>query len=314
MSTLTKAWSWIAALVAAAAALQGTLAQIVSNITCLDAFDWMNNAHAQDPCLVAAYLGSPCNAGNFEIDPIPVGAQYVGPSLNGANPCQCNTITYSLTSACGVCQGGTAVSWSSWKFNCSTSFIQLYPETIPTGTSIQNWAYLDVVTSNSFNITAVGRNGDLPESNATNPLSTSIPTSTTSSVSSTAAPSKVSSMTTSGTSTGSSTPTSSSLNVGATVGGVIGGVVGVGAVASLAAWFFIRRRRSRAAGALVPAFNNQPEITQPLRTYDPADSSTFPPPFLPAIPTTASSNTRTSQLQITPYQLRPGQYSGFPEV
>ncbi|KAG1746108.1 hypothetical protein EDB19DRAFT_1690368 [Suillus lakei] len=295
MSLLTlKAWPSIVALVAAAAP-QGAFAQIVANITCLSSFGWMNNSLGQNPCLVTAYLGSPCGGGSYEINVIPAGTQYSGPPLNGTNPCQCNSVTYSLTSACGVCQGLIPVTWSSWKTNCSTAFTQLYPTTIPTGTAVPNWAYLDVVTGNVFNATAAQLNGDLPESNATVPLSTtSTPTSTTS--------------------TGSSMSTSKSSNVGATVGGVVGGIAGVGAIAGLAAWFFIRRRRSRRAP--LAAFSNQSQMTQPPRFYDPADPRTFPPPLPSTIQTTASaiSYQNLANPQDFSQQSHPGQYNGVPEV
>ncbi|KAG0702986.1 hypothetical protein DFH29DRAFT_982149 [Suillus ampliporus] len=307
MLPLTKVWPLIVVL-AAAAAPQAAFAQIISNITCLSSFDWMNNSHGQTPCLVAAYLSAPCAGGKYEIHAIPAGAQYRGPLLNGTNPCQCNTVIYSMTSACGVCQGRTVDVWSSWKFNCSTSFTQLYPTTIPTGTSVPNWAYLDVVTSNAFNATAAQLDGDQPESNATSPLSTSALTSTTSTGSSTTSTGS------STTSTVSSTPTSNSSNVGATAGGVVGGIIGVGAIAGLAAWFFIRRRRSRRTR--LAAFSDQPQMTQPPRLYDPADPSTFPPPATPAIPTTTSSNhlQNPANSQVFHQQSRHGQYNGVPEI
>jgi hypothetical protein len=35
------------------------------------------------------------------------GAMYPGPSADTANECMCNTVTYSMISACGACQNGT---------------------------------------------------------------------------------------------------------------------------------------------------------------------------------------------------------------
>ncbi|KAG1865832.1 hypothetical protein DFJ58DRAFT_770477 [Suillus subalutaceus] len=300
-----KVWPSIVALVAATAP-QGAFAQIVANITCLSSFGWMNNSLGQTPCLVTAYLGSPCAGGSAEIVAIPAGTQYSGPPLSGANPCQCNSVIYSLTSACGVCQGLIPVTWSSWKTYCTTAFTQSYPMNIPTGTAVPNWAYLDVVTSNIFNATAAQLDGDLPESKATSSLSiiSTVIVSPLASVTSTILISA--SLPASTTSTGSSTPTSKSSDVGATAGGVVGGIVGVGAIAGLAAWFFIRRRRSRRAP--LPTFS-QPQMTQPPRFYDPADPSTFPLPLSSTIQTNTSSvNQNFSQ------QSRPGQYNGVPEV
>ncbi|KAG2121357.1 hypothetical protein BD769DRAFT_1479018 [Suillus cothurnatus] len=245
----------------------------------------MNNSLGQNPCLVTAYLSSPCSDGSYDIVAIPAGTQYTGPPLNGANPCQCSTVIYSLTSACGVCQNLIPVTWSSWKTYCSTVFTQSYPMTIPNGTAVPNWAYLDVV--------------NLPESNATSPLSGSTTTSLS-------------------TSTHASTilyttilpdlqrPTSKSSDVGATVGGVVGGIVGVGAIAGLAAWFLIRRRRSRRVS--LAAFS-QPQMAQPPRFYNPADPSTFPPPLSSTVQTTALFRNQTFS-----QQSRLGQYNGAPEV
>ncbi|KIK39236.1 hypothetical protein CY34DRAFT_14524 [Suillus luteus UH-Slu-Lm8-n1] len=177
-----------------------------------------------------------------------------------------------------------------------------YPTTIPTGTAVPNWAYLDVVSGNIFNATAAQLDGDLPEPNATSPLtltstaslSPSVPVSTTS--------------------TGSSPTTSKSSNVGATAGGVVGGIVVVGAIAGLAAWLFIRRRRSRRAPPA--AFGDQPQIAQPARFYDPADPSTFPPPLSSTMQTTTSSINyqHSANSQGFLQQLRPGQYNGVPEI
>jgi hypothetical protein len=42
----------------------------------------------------------------FEIDPLPQGRHYTGPDSGQGTPCQCNTVVYSLVSACAGCQGG----------------------------------------------------------------------------------------------------------------------------------------------------------------------------------------------------------------
>jgi len=51
----------------------------------------------------------------FTIQSLPSGYKYTGPSsFDGSNVCKCNTIVYSLLSACGACQG------ESW-FTCDSS-------------------------------------------------------------------------------------------------------------------------------------------------------------------------------------------------
>lgn len=43
----------------------------------------------------------------YTIDPLPANTHYIGPWVADANPCECNTVTYSMISACGVCQNRT---------------------------------------------------------------------------------------------------------------------------------------------------------------------------------------------------------------
>ncbi|KAH8979742.1 hypothetical protein EDB92DRAFT_1902885 [Lactarius akahatsu] len=54
-------------------------------------------------------------------------------------------------SACDACQGAKWFSWKSWSRNCTavdppTTFSSL----IPSGTRVQEWAFLDVTVSNTF--------------------------------------------------------------------------------------------------------------------------------------------------------------------
>ena len=122
----------------------------------------MDNTKSQNPCLVVAYPASACTSGGkhfsllhrpqwhnqflapWVIQSLPAaspGVQwfYTGPTLDGATGCMCNTVTYSLFSACGVCQNQTfercviltrfdftgcsfSVSWSTWSNSCSTIY------------------------------------------------------------------------------------------------------------------------------------------------------------------------------------------------
>jgi len=86
----------------------------------------------------------------FTIDPLPTGSQYQGPTTY--DPCECNTVIYSLMSACDFCQGQTCISydrqpclcclvyisavrWSQFSANCtnvlppSTSVSRFFKET-----------------------------------------------------------------------------------------------------------------------------------------------------------------------------------------
>src|SRR5260221_2894829 len=64
----------------------------------------------------------------FTIPPLPSGYKYTGPtSLGGSNLCKCNTIAYSLMSACGACQGG---SWLPYDSSCLSQPSLIY---LPSG-------------------------------------------------------------------------------------------------------------------------------------------------------------------------------------
>lgn len=280
-----------------------------SNATCLGQFNWMNNSRQQNPCLVAAYLQGACNGGDFTVDALQPSTHYTGPTQAQANSCQCSSVTYSLISACAICQNRTYIDWSSWDTNCSTVYPKVFPDNIPTGTTVPAWAYLDVTASDTFNVTAAQGIGDSPES-------TAVPTQTTA----TALPSSTAA-------SGSPTSSSHTSHTGAIAGGVVGGVVGLAAVAGVIIFFALRRRRTRTPpsasfneGRGGPGYTNsmysnqysqqQPSMTQP-RLYDPSDPSTFPPTDpTPTIHTT-NSNFQPSH----PYSpTRPGQYSGAPEI
>jgi hypothetical protein len=81
------------------------------------------NSIEQNPCTVAAFLLSTCNGGSqssfscttsqpylrtgYNIQPLPQGYSYTGPTAGTSNTCKCSTVAYSLLSACDACQGST---------------------------------------------------------------------------------------------------------------------------------------------------------------------------------------------------------------
>ncbi|KAG2356136.1 hypothetical protein BDR07DRAFT_1464207 [Suillus spraguei] len=329
MSPLSKAWSLIVVLAAAALVPRGVFAQ-TSDVACLSSYGWMNNSLQQTPCLVAAYLDSVCSGGDYSVNSLPSGDHYAPPTASEANNCQCSTVTYSLISACGDCQNATYLTWSSWSYNCTQIYLGVYPNNIPSGTAVPNWAYLNV-TTNGFDPVAAQNDGDLPESTATKAQSTvSVPSSSTASATLTSS---------SGSPTASSTSSnnSKSSNAGAIAGGVVGGVVGAAIIIGLATWYFIKRRRSTTApsaafsdigggpGYSQSVFSANPhpfpmpqQMTEQPRLYDPSDPSTFPgSPPSPTLLTTSSSNVYQNPSipsHVFSQQSRPGQYSGTPEV
>lgn len=132
---------------------------------CQSQYNWMSNSKNQSPCLVAAYVESVCFGNQFSVGSLDPGQEYSCPSGNNTNACTCNTVTYSLISACATCQSGTYVDWPAWVLNCSTTYVG-YPKSIPSGTAIPQWAYQDVAPSGNFNVTLAKAVGDSPESTA----------------------------------------------------------------------------------------------------------------------------------------------------
>ena len=112
-----------------------------------------------------------------------------------------------------------------------------FPETIPVGTAVPAWAYLDVTTSNDWNLTTAKNYAAQNKTEITNPSSTSSTSST--SMSSTSSGSASPTATTAPT-----THTSKKTNVGAIVGGVVGGVCGA-VLLLLALLFWYRRRKAQ---------------------------------------------------------------------
>ncbi|KAF9053890.1 hypothetical protein BDZ89DRAFT_297997 [Hymenopellis radicata] len=79
-----------------------------SGATCvLASSHWSFNSANKSPCDVASSLLGVCEGGSYEVQALPEGTHYVGPTISSANACQCSTVTYSLLSACAECQNRT---------------------------------------------------------------------------------------------------------------------------------------------------------------------------------------------------------------
>ncbi|KAI0366430.1 hypothetical protein BV20DRAFT_656450 [Pilatotrama ljubarskyi] len=104
------------------------------------AYSWMDSERGQTPCTTLQDLLSSCS-GAIESS-TPAEAESV---LQGS-PCACNTVLYSLWSACGICANDASfqVSWTvySTAFGCSSLAIQQYPHSVASDTSIPAWAYM----------------------------------------------------------------------------------------------------------------------------------------------------------------------------
>ncbi|KAI0812735.1 hypothetical protein BC629DRAFT_1475329 [Irpex lacteus] len=139
-----------------------SLAQAQLNFTvpqnCSDDLSWTANDRGQSTCLVAAYLCDACRTNessttqeaDCSIPNLTPGGQFYV-NHNTPNECDCNSVVYSLISACSLCQGAAVLPWTSWIEDCKNSFLEQFPASIPSNVSVPAWAYLDVASSNTFN-------------------------------------------------------------------------------------------------------------------------------------------------------------------
>lgn len=215
--------------------------------TCTEA-QWTFNSANQSPCVVGSALAGTCVGGDFTLVDLEEGFVYLGPTAAAATPCRCSSVYYSMLSACATCQGEDFVRWGSYSANCETVYSGVFPRPLPQGLLVPSWAYLNVETEDTFNITtarALAANGVESSGTAPPPSSTgtsSRPPSTaggssSSGPASTAVPPGDNSSADSAGSSG----TSGHKNTGAIAGGVVGGVLGLALIAGLI-FFFLRRR------------------------------------------------------------------------
>ncbi|KAI0064031.1 hypothetical protein BV25DRAFT_1823532 [Artomyces pyxidatus] len=196
----------VALVLSLAAFSSSASAQVLDD--CVGGWEWSYNSLGQTPCLVDAFLNEACD---------------------GAAYCPCNTVVYSLASACSACRNLFWFDWDDWYLNnnCTTLLLDLSSLTIPDTTRVPQWAFNPVY--GTWNSTLAENIGDLPENGpAPAPVTTT----------STTAPT---------TSAVSAASTHHGLSRGAK-GAIAGGVVG-GVAAILAALLLFNRRRTRTAGA-----------------------------------------------------------------
>ncbi|KZV73406.1 hypothetical protein PENSPDRAFT_648941 [Peniophora sp. CONT] len=150
----------------------------------VSSYNWTYNTLGQDPCVIAASLEGVCSNGTFTLPALSQGQHYTGPKANATDPedardlCKCNTVTYSLISACTACQNSTWSTWDDWSYNCTAVWIDgEYPKSIPNETRVPAWAYLPVVKSNLWSNSSAfnaSLNNSMPESTALARPTTSI--------------------------------------------------------------------------------------------------------------------------------------------
>ncbi|KAF7294790.1 hypothetical protein MIND_01016700 [Mycena indigotica] len=210
-----------------------------TNATCEVSHKWASNSQKQSPCEVASSLVAVCS-GSYEVGALPDGFHYNGPDVATANPCWCNTVTYSMFSECALCQGRTFVMWSLWEINCKSVTKDAFPNPLPAGLHVPGWAYLDVEAGDQFNETLAFANANITESTAASqPSKTSAPIST-SRVTSSAAAATSSASPPAADDSGQAPLNQKRIN--AIGGGVVGGFAAL-VVVALALFCFHRKRR-----------------------------------------------------------------------
>ncbi|TFK30080.1 hypothetical protein FA15DRAFT_663425 [Coprinopsis marcescibilis] len=248
-----------------------------TNVVCPDDFAWASNSLGQNPCLVSSYLQSACGS-TVTVNLIPAGTHYTGPqSLGQATVCNCNTVVYSLTSACGACQGRAVWNWTDWSVNCTPegTSIARFPRQIPDGTEAPEWAFLDVTTNpgETWDPVQARLAAVLPPSSSSVPIpqntNTNLPPIQTSPLNPPAAEQQ------------------STTNAGAIAGGVVGGLVFLVTVGLAVFWFVLRKKRTSETG--VPSNFVIDENIRP----NPIPVAASPPPM--------SQRTGTSPYSPSPY-------------
>ncbi|EAU88754.2 hypothetical protein CC1G_01127 [Coprinopsis cinerea okayama7 len=243
-----------------------------SNVVCSDAYDWAFNDRNQSPCLVSSYLQSGCGT-IVSVDLIPEGTHYSGPNATRANVCNCNTVVYSLTAACGACQGRTVANWTTWVANCPPTFrtIADFPNEIPEGTVVPRWAYINVTELpeqrwNAARARQEAAESETPSSTPNTPTSESLPPISQSTFNS----EQTSKPTQGSESAGKS-------NAGAIAGGIVGGLVGLVALGLAIFWFLLRKKRKDETSPPRDFVIDDGASHAPLAASSPPPSS--PPPM-----------------------------------
>jgi hypothetical protein len=171
-------------------------------------------------------------------------------------------------SACDACQGADWFSWKTWKFNCTAiDPPQTYSNTIPSGTRVPEWAFIDVTKEGIWDPILAHQLGNQVEISPGEPATmTSLPTPTSSQT------------TVPGLSSSQAHFLSSKLNphnntgrkIAAIVGGILSAIALVAASVALLLWRarIKRRRTTRAASVIIFANQAMPMQEKVSRSQD----------------------------------------------
>lgn len=285
--------------------------------------NWATNNEGQSPCLVATALINACSP-ESPTDLMTLNNSqnsYNPPPRNSANACTCSSVTYSMVSACAICQGGLAGTWTglgtkSWIANCPANVTSLtfFPQPVPSGVFIPTWAFLNVTANGDFFSADTAEqlaNEHQPDvTTGVDPL----PSSTTNAPSSSGTHSSSSGSSSAANQTSPPAQGHSKTNGGVIAGAVVGSLVGVACIV-LVVFFYIRYRNERKprrhyegnyekkeekiepglmSGSTTQSTMAMPVTSYaPLKLYDPEDPSTFPTQPLSALIPTSPSGAST---------------------
>jgi len=132
------------------------------------AWRWSFNSLGQNPCTVVAYLMSTCYGSGFDATTLNLeSTAYLGPTpeeVREAGGCWCNTVAYSLISACSTCRGGMAIPFSEYTGSCRTvSQPSTFPNPVPAGTNVPQWALVAITGYTFWDSSTAQYVGDTPE-------------------------------------------------------------------------------------------------------------------------------------------------------
>ncbi|WWC64985.1 uncharacterized protein I303_107599 [Kwoniella dejecticola CBS 10117] len=222
-----------------------------TNATCTstDSTSWMFNADGESPCLVWSKIQALCLPETSYINVPPLLDQSYSYNLPTArsSPCQCNSVSYSLMSACALCQfPNTSVPpESEWSNHCSdyTNDGLGFNETVLAipAFAFHHWAGGD------FNLETAQSSSNIPTTSYSTTLSRSFASSTSTRSSTSSPSSSITSESTSTASPASSHPSNnedddSSVSWGPIIGGAAGGLVLLVILILLIRWLFTRNK------------------------------------------------------------------------
>ncbi|KAH9853900.1 hypothetical protein C2E23DRAFT_100166 [Lenzites betulinus] len=224
--------------------------------SCQSGNEWMNNALGQNPCAVSSWLLRPCSGpnGGFIAG---LAHQYDFYSFDTPTPCICNTVFYDTLYACAACQGAEPpiLWWQDFSADCNQTFVSSYPEDVPDGTSIPEWAYTNDRVIGRFAAKEMAGNHD-PDSTASGSY---VPEATSGSK----APASGGTGSSAGPSAASGSKHKSNV---ALIGGVVGGVVGAILIGGVV-FYVIRRRRRQSYRSMRAARGTLDEPNYNMSTY-----------------------------------------------